>query len=235
MAQVLFVLLCTHFTIICVTLFLHRGMAHRSLTFHPILSHVMRFWLWLTTGMVTKEWVAIHRKHHRFTDLDGDPHSPRLYGIGRVFFGGTWLYRRAAKDAEVVEQYGTGTPSDWVERCIYTRLPWLGLVLLLVLNLLIFGWLGVFSFLVQLVWIPVWAAGVVNGIGHWFGYRNWATGDASRNIVPLGLLIGGEELHNNHHQRPASSKLSHHWWEVDIGWMWIQAFKLLRLLQVRQV
>jgi stearoyl-CoA desaturase (delta-9 desaturase) len=234
MAQIIFTLVATHLTIICVTLYLHRGMAHRSLDFHPILSHSMRFWLWLTTGMVTRDWVAIHRKHHRFTDEAGDPHSPHVYGIKRVFFGGTWLYRDEAKTIDA-DTYGAGTPSDWIEKRLYSRFPWLGLVILLGINLWLFGPLGLISFGVQLIWIPVWAAGFINGIGHWFGYRNWTTSDFSRNVVPVGILIGGEELHNNHHKSPASAKLSHKWWEFDIGWFWIRILSLFRLLRVRKV
>lgn len=235
MEQILFTFIATHVTILCVTIFLHRGMAHRSLEFHPLLSHFMRFWLWLTTGMITKEWVAIHRKHHRFTDEEGDPHSPKVYGIARVFFGGTWLYRKAAKDKQMVETYGVGTPNDWIERNLYSRFNIVGLGLLLLLNVVLFGWFGLISWGIQLIWIPFWAAGVINGVGHWFGYRNTDTSDTSRNISPIGFIIGGEELHNNHHEKPASAKLSRKWWEVDVGWMWIRIFSFFRLLKIKMV
>jgi len=195
----------------------------------------MRFWLWLTTGMVTKEWVATHRKHHRFTDEEGDPHSPVVLGIKRVFFGGTWLYKDAAKDKKMVNTYGAGTPNDWIEQNLYTRFTASGLIVLLVLNLLLFGFIGVFSWLVQILWIPFWAAGFINGVGHWFGYRNTETKDQSRNIIPFGLIVGGEELHNNHHRSPASARLSLKWWEFDAGWMWINILKHLRLLTIKTV
>jgi len=193
----------------------------------------MRFWLWLTTGMVTKQWVAIHRKHHRFSDAEGDPHSPHVYGIWRVFFKGAGLYHDASKDAVMVATYGQGTPWDWVERNIYTPHSRLGILLMLVINLLLFGPLGLIVWGVQMIWIPFWAAGVINGIGHWWGYRNGTTKDQSRNISPWGIVVGGEELHNNHHLDPASPKLSKKWFEFDIGWMWFSLFRLLRLAKVR--
>ena len=233
MMIILYTLIVTHITIVCVTLFLHRGQAHRGFVFNPMLEHFMRFWLWLTTGMVTKQWVAIHRKHHRFSDVEGDPHSPHVYGIWRVFFKGAGLYHDASKDAVMVATYGQGTPYDWVERNIYTPRSRLGILLMLVINLLLFGPLGLIVWGVQMIWIPFWAAGVVNGIGHWIGYRNGKTKDHSRNISPWGIIIGGEELHNNHHLDPASPKLSKKWYEFDIGWMWFTIFKTLRLAKVR--
>jgi len=230
---ILYTLIVTHITIVCVTLFLHRGQAHKGFVFNPVLEHFMRFWLWLTTGMVTKQWVAIHRKHHRFSDVEGDPHSPHVYGIWRVFFKGAGLYHDASKDAVMVATYGQGTPYDWVERNIYTPHSRLGILLMLVIDLLLFGPLGLIVWGVQMIWIPFWAAGVINGIGHWWGYRNGKTKDHSRNISPWGIVIGGEELHNNHHLDPASPKLSKKWFEFDIGWMWFTIFKTLRLAKVR--
>lgn len=223
----------THITIVCVTLFLHRGQAHKGIEFHPILEHFMRFWLWLTTGMVTKEWVAIHRKHHQKTDQEGDPHSPVVYGLWRVLFKGAFLYHEAGKDKALVNSYGVGTPSDWLERNVYTAYSRLGITLLLVINLLCFSWWGLVIWAIQMLWIPFWAAGVVNGIGHWWGYRNGKTKDNSRNISPWGIVIGGEELHNNHHLEPANPKLSRRWFEFDIGYIWLGIFRALKLAKLR--
>jgi len=229
MELILSTLVLTHITIVCVTLFLHRGQAHRGIVFHPILSHFMRFWLWLTTGMITKAWVAIHRKHHRFSDVEGDPHTPHVFGIWQVLFKGAVLYHSASKDQEMVAQYGVGTPDDWIERNIYTPHSRLGILLMLVIDLLFFGPWGLVVWGVQMLWIPFWAAGVINGLAHWWGYRNGETKDHSRNISPWGIVIGGEELHNNHHLDPASPKLSKNWWEFDIGWMWLRLFSLVGL------
>ena len=223
----------THITILCVTIFLHRGQAHRGLIFHPVLSHFMRFWLWLTTGMVTKQWVAIHRKHHRYSDEQGDPHSPHVFGIWHVLFKGAFLYHEASKDKEMVENYGVGTPSDWLESNIYSKHSRLGISLLLPINIILFGGIGVVIWIIQMIWIPFWAAGVINGVGHWTGYINGGTKDHSRNISPWGVVIGGEELHNNHHLAPASAKLSVRPWEFDIGWMYIKILSALGLAQVR--
>ena len=231
--MILYTLIVTHITIICVTLFLHRGQAHKALIFHPILSHFMRFWLWLTTGMVTKQWVAVHRKHHRYSDEPGDPHSPHVYGIKRVFFKGAMLYHEASKDKVMVDTYGVGTPADWIEHNLYSAHSRLGIGILLVLNIIVFGWIGAIIWGIQMLWIPFWAAGVVNGIGHWWGYRNGETKDHSRNIVPWGIVIGGEELHNNHHLDPASARLSRRWFEFDIGWMYIRLLSALRLATVK--
>lgn len=233
MTAIIFTLIVTHITIVCVTVFLHRAQAHRSLTLHPILSHTMRFWLWLTTGMVTKEWVAIHRKHHRFTDVEGDPHSPVVYGIKQVFFKGVMLYKLAALDKGIIRAYGAGTPDDWLETNIYAPHSKLGIVLMLLTDLALFGWIGLVVWAVQLLWIPLWAAGFINGVGHWFGYRNAETRDQSRNIFPWGIIVGGEELHNNHHIAPASPKLSRTWYEFDIGWMWINVFRVLGLARLK--
>jgi stearoyl-CoA desaturase (delta-9 desaturase) len=233
MNPILYTLIVTHITIICVTLFLHRGQAHKGITFHPILEHFMRFWLWLTTGMVTKQWVAIHRKHHRFSDVEGDPHSPHVFGLKRVFLGGAFLYKQAARDKALIDQYGAGTPNDWIERNLYTPHSALGILTLLIINLGLFGLWGWLVWGVQMIWIPFWAAGVINGIGHWYGYKNGTTRDSSRNIVPWGIVVGGEELHNNHHLNPASVKLSRRWFELDIGWLWLGLFRLLGLAKLR--
>lgn len=224
----------THITIVCVTLFLHRGQAHRGLLFNPVLEHFMRAWLWLTTGMVTKQWVAIHRKHHRYTDIEGDPHSPKLYGIWNVLTKGWGLYHTASKDTAMIAQYGVGTPNDAVERNLYTPYSRYGILLMLVIDLLFFGPWGFLVWGVQMLWIPFWAAGVINGIGHWTGYTNGSTNDNSRNISPIGIVIGGEELHNNHHLEPANPKLSHKWFEFDIGWFYIKAFEKLGLVTIKR-
>ena len=226
-------LILTHITIVCVTLYLHRGQAHRGIEFHPILEHFMRLWLWLTTGMVTRQWVAIHRKHHRFSDKEGDPHTPHIYGIWHVLFKGAGLYHLASKDSAMVAAYGQGTPIDWIERKLYSPHSRLGILLMLVIDLLIFGPWGFIVWGIQMIWIPFWAAGVVNGLAHWIGYRNGTTKDHSRNISPWGILIGGEELHNNHHLNPASAKLSRRWFEFDIGWMWFKIFELAGLAKLR--
>ena len=233
MTELIATLVMTHITIVCVTLYLHRGQAHRGIVFHPVLEHFMRFWLWLTTGMVTKQWVAIHRKHHRFSDSEGDPHSPHVYGIKRVFFKGAWLYHEASKDKVMVDTYGRGTPADWMELHIYQPYSRFGIGILLVLNTLVFGWWGPVIWGIQMIWIPLWAAGVINGLGHWIGYRNGHTKDHSRNISPWGIVIGGEELHNNHHLDPASARLSKNWFEFDIGWMWLSLFRILGLARLR--
>ena len=234
MNNILYTLIVTHITIVCVTLFLHRGQAHRGITFHPILSHFMRLWLWLTTGMNTRAWVAIHRKHHRLTDVPGDPHSPHVFGIMRVLFGGALLYAQSAKDRALLDQYGAGTPDDWLERKVYTPHPWLGVLLMLIVDLVLFGVWGFLIWGVQMIWIPFWAAGVINGVAHWIGYRNGETRDHSRNISPWGIVIGGEELHNNHHLDPASPKLSRRWFEFDIGWAYIKIFQILGLLTIKR-
>lgn len=226
-------LVMTHITIVCVTLYLHRGQTHKGIEFHPILSHFMRFWLWMTTGQVTKQWVAIHRKHHKDTDVEGDPHSPVIYGIRKVLFGGAFLYHEASKDKKIVETYGVGTPDDWIERKLYTPHSRIGILLMLVIDLVLFGPVGLVVWGIQMLWIPFWAAGVVNGIGHWFGYRNGTTKDNSRNISPLGIIIGGEELHNNHHLDPANPRLSKRWFEFDIGWLWLSLFRMLKLAKLR--
>lgn len=233
MTELIYTLIVTHITIICVTLFLHRGQAHRGLIFNPVLSQFMRIWLWLTTGMNTKAWVAIHRKHHRYTDIENDPHSPHVFGLLKVLFGGAFLYNTASKDSDMVVQYGVGTPDDWIERNVYTPHPWLGVLTMLTINLVLFGVWGVLIWGIQMIWIPFWAAGVINGIGHWIGYTNGDSKDHSKNISPFGIIIGGEELHNNHHLEPANPQLSKRWFEFDIGWMYINIFKTLGLVKLR--
>lgn len=235
MEFILATLLMTHLTIVSVTLYLHRCQAHRGVEFHPTVSHFIRMWLWLTTGMITKQWVAVHRKHHRFSDIDGDPHTPHVYGIWHVLFKGAGLYHSASKDKEMIQQYGVGTPDDWVERVIYTPHSRLGILLMLIIDLLFFGPWGFLVWGVQMLWIPFWAAGVINGVAHWIGYRNGTTKDHSRNISPLGIVIGGEELHNNHHLDPASPKFSRKSWEFDIGWMYIKILSSLRLAKIKPV
>lgn len=232
MDKIIYTLIVTHITIISVTLFLHRSQAHRGIYFHPILSHFMRFWLWLTTGMNTKAWVAIHRKHHRYCETQDDPHSPHVYGIFKVLFAGAWLYANAANDKQMISSYGVGTPNDWVENKIYTPHPWLGVFIMLLINLLIFGYWGLLIWGIQMIWIPFWAAGVVNGLGHWWGYKNGVTKDKSKNISPFGIIIGGEELHNNHHLEPKNPKLSRRWFEFDLGWVWFNIFKMLGLAKL---
>ena len=224
----------THITIMCVTLYLHRSQAHRSVSFHPTISHLMRFWLWLTTGMVTKEWVAIHRKHHQASDTIDDPHSPKIYGIWRVLFGGALLYVEAKKDRNMVDSLSHGCPTDWVERNVYSARPTTGIALLLLLNLLLFGWIGIFVWGIQMIWIPFWAAGVINGGAHWIGYRNYNTNDTSRNLTPVAFWIGGEELHNNHHGDGANPKFSRKWFEIDIGWIYITVLKYFGLATIRE-
>ena len=233
MIELLYTLIATHITIACVTLFLHRSQAHKAVIFHPAIEHFMRFWLWLTTGMVTKQWVAIHRKHHRFSDQPGDPHSPHVFGLWTVLTKGAVLYHTASKDKDMVDSYGVGTPDDWMERNVYSAHSRLGISALFLFNTLMFGWWGPVIWLVQMAWIPFWAAGVVNGLAHWWGYRNGTTKDDSRNISPWGIVIGGEELHNNHHLAPASAKLSAKSWEFDIGWMYITILRKLKLAEVR--
>ena len=233
MGLILYTLIVTHITIICVTLFLHRSQAHKGIEFHPVLSHFMRFWLWLTTGMVTKQWVAIHRKHHQKSDVEGDPHSPHVFGIWKVLFKGAALYHTASKDKAMIDSYGVGTPDDWMERNVYTKHSRLGITLLLIINLLCFSWVGLLIWAIQMIWIPFWAAGVINGLGHWIGYKNGKTNDSSHNISPWGIIIGGEELHNNHHLAPANPKLSRNWFEFDIGWMWFKIFEKLKLAKLR--
>ena len=226
----------THITIVAVTVYLHRNQAHLALDLHPAVSHFFRLWLWLTTGMVTKEWAAVHRKHHAKCETPEDPHSPQVYGINRVLWGGVFLYVTEANKQETLERYGRGTPNDWIERNLYQRFQVVGLTLMGAVDVFLFGTVaGLLILATQIVWIPFWAAGVINGIGHFWGYRHWTTPDASTNIVPVGILIGGEELHNNHHAFPASAKLSYKWYEFDLGWGYIRMLEILGLARVKRV
>nr|WP_308924813.1 fatty acid desaturase [Janthinobacterium sp. J1-1] len=225
----------THITIASVTIYLHRHQAHRALELHAIPSHFFRFWLWLTTGQVTKEWAAIHRKHHAKCDTEEDPHSPVTRGIKKVFWEGAELYRAESKNLETMAKYGHGTPTDWIERHLYTKYSWLGVVSLFFINFALFGVIGISVWAVQMMWIPVTAAGIINGIGHYWGYRNYDCADAATNIIPFGILIGGEELHNNHHTYATSAKLSSKWYEFDIGWAYIRCLEILGLAKVKKL
>lgn len=234
-AYIVVTLTLTHITIASVTIFLHRHQAHRALDLHPAISHFFRFWLWLTTGMVTREWTAVHRKHHARVEGPEDPHSPRQYGIRRVLFRGANLYRQEARKMETLEKYGHGAPDDWLERHLYAPRNGLGIIVMALIDVTLFGAIGLLIWAVQMVWIPFWAAGVINGIGHYWGYRNYEVTDTSTNIVPWGILIGGEELHNNHHTHASSAKFSSKWWEFDVGWMYIQVLSVFGLAHVKKV
>jgi len=232
---VVYTLVVTHITIASVTIYLHRHQAHRALELHAIPSHFFRFWLWLTTGQVTKEWAAIHRKHHAKCDTEEDPHSPQTRGIKKVLLEGAELYRAESKNKETLEKYGHGTPDDWIERHVYTPYSAAGVSALLVINFVLFGVIGVSIWAVQMMWIPITAAGIINGLGHWWGYRNYDCNDAATNIFPWGILIGGEELHNNHHTYATSAKLSSKWYEIDLGWAYIRTLEMLGLAKVKKV
>ena len=235
LGYVLATVVLTQITIAAVTIYLHRNQTHRALTLHPIISHFFRFWLWLTTGMVTADWVAIHRKHHATTDVEGDPHSPVVLGIKKVFWQGAELYRAARKDRDMVAKYSHGTPDDWLERNVYARHSAKGIMLMLFIDLFLFGAPGLTIWAIQMIWIPLFAAGVINGIGHHWGYRNFECLDAATNIIPWGFWIGGEELHNNHHTFASSAKFSVKWWEFDIGWMYIRVLSFLGLAKVKKL
>ena len=230
---ILYTLIVTQITIACVTLYLHRSQAHKAVTFHPAINYFMRFWLWFTTGMITKEWVAIHRKHHQKSDQEGDPHSPQIYGIWTVLFKGAGLYHKASKDRAMVEKLGVGTPDDWIERNIFTPYSRAGILLMLIIDLALFGGMGFIVWGIQMLWIPFWAAGVINGLSHWWGYRNTDTKDTSRNLWPLGIWIGGEELHNNHHADGANASFKQRWFEIDIGWIYIKLLSSVGLAKIR--
>lgn len=232
---VLYTFIVTQITILSVTIYLHRHQAHRALELHPVLSHFFRFWLWMTTGMVTKEWAAIHRKHHAFSDRVGDPHSPKVLGIKKVFWKGAELYQEEAKNTETMEKYGNGTPDDWLEHNVYSKYSKLGIFITLTINLILFGPIGLSIWAIQMIWIPFHAAGVINGLGHFIGYRNFENTDAATNLFPIGFWIGGEELHNNHHTFATSAKFSYKWYEFDIGWMWISIFSKFGLAKVKKV
>ncbi len=231
---ILFTLALTHITMISVTVFLHRHQAHRALDLHPSVAHFFRLWLWLTTGQVTKEWAAIHRKHHAKCEQPDDPHSPQVYGIRKVLFQGAELYRAESKNKDTMARYGHGTPDDWMERNLYTRFSWQGVGLMLVINLTLFGALGLTVWAVQMAWTPITAAGIINGAAHFWGYRNFESPDASTNISPWGIIIAGEELHNNHHTYPTSAKLSVKPYEFDIGWMYISILQFAGLAHVKK-
>ncbi len=232
---VLVTLVLTHITIVSVTLYLHRHQTHRALDIHPVVAHGFRFWLWLTTGMVTKQWVAIHRKHHARCETEEDPHSPQILGLRKVLWQGAELYRQESKNQDTLAKFGHNTPDDWLERNVYTPYSGSGVVLMLLIDLVCFGAVGLTIWAVQMIWIPFFAAGVINGVGHYYGYRNFECPDAATNIVPFGLLIGGEELHNNHHTYASSAKFSCKPWEFDIGWGYIRALAALRLATVKKV
>ena len=232
---VIYALVVTHITIAAVTVFLHRCQAHRALDLHPIVSHFFRFWLWLTTGMVTKNWTAIHRKHHARCETAEDPHSPQIEGINKVLWEGAELYRREAKNAETIEKYGRGTPDDWLEHHVYTKHDRIGIGSMLVINFVLFGFVGISIWAIQMAWIPFFAAGIINGVGHYWGYRTFQPEDASTNVVPWGIVIGGEELHNNHHAYPSSARFSNRWFEFDIGWLYIRVMETLGLAQVKKI
>lgn len=225
----------THITIAAVTIYLHRSQAHRALDLHPIVSHFFRFWLWMTTGMETKQWVAVHRKHHARCETVEDPHSPQIVGIKKVLLEGVELYREEAINQETLDKFGSSTPDDWLERNLYIRHSALGIGLMLLINVMLFGPLGLTIWAVQMAWIPITAAGIINGAGHYWGYRNFDADDASTNIVPWGILIGGEELHNNHHSYASSARLSNKWYEFDIGWMYIRLLQACQLAKVKKV
>ncbi|KVE39374.1 DesA family fatty acid desaturase [Burkholderia sp. TSV86] len=232
---VLFALAVTHVTIVGVTVYLHRCQAHRALDLHPIVSHFFRFWLWMTTGMLTGQWASIHRKHHAKCETEEDPHSPQTRGIWKVLLEGAELYRAEAKNEETMRKYGHGTPNDWLERNVYSKYPILGVSLMMVIDVALFGLAGLTVWAVQMIWIPFWAAGVVNGLGHFWGYRNFNSADASTNLFPWGIVIGGEELHNNHHTFATSAKLSNKWYEFDIGWMYIRIMSVFGLAKVKKI
>ncbi|BEV14220.1 acyl-CoA desaturase [Herbaspirillum sp. DW155] len=232
---VIYTLVMTHITIVGVTLYLHRCQAHRALELHAIPSHFFRLWLWMTTGMVTKEWAAIHRKHHAKCETEEDPHSPQTRGIQKVMWQGAELYRSESKNAETMEKFGHGTPDDWIEHNIYSKYGWQGVGIMLIIDVLLFGAIGLTVWAVQMAWIPFWAAGVVNGLGHFWGYRNYDCVDASTNLFPIGILIGGEEMHNNHHTFGTSAKFSAKWYEFDIGWMYIRILETFGLAKVKKV
>ena len=225
----------TQITIACVTIYLHRCKSHRALTLHPIVSHFFRFWLWLTTGMVTAHWVAIHRKHHANTDVKGDPHSPVVLGLKEVFWRGAELYRKASKDTAMIEKYAHDCPTDWVERNLYSKYSALGITIMAFLDLFFFGIPGITIWAIQMIWIPLWAAGFINGIGHYFGYRNFECKEAATNIIPWGFWIGGEELHNNHHAYASSAKFSVRPWEFDLGWFYIKCLAMVGLAKVKKL
>lgn len=235
LGYIIAILLLTHITIISVTIYLHRHQSHRALDLHPAVSHFFRFWLWLTTAQRTKEWVAIHRKHHAYTDKKEDPHSPQIHGLKKILWDGLSLYRAEARNQETLKKYSHGTPEDWIENHLYTPYKSLGIGLMLGINILLFGVVGLTIWAIQMLWMPLFGAGVINGVGHVWGYRNFEIKDASANVVPWGIFIGGEELHNNHHTYASSAKLSVKWWEFDIGWFYIKLLTFLKLAKIKKI
>jgi stearoyl-CoA desaturase (Delta-9 desaturase) len=230
----LFVIIAGHVTNVCVTLFLHRAQTHRAVTFHRLAALPMRFWLWLTTAIVTKEWVACHRKHHAFADREGDPHSPVVEGLRNIVLKGAFYYRRAIRQPGMLDKYGKGTPNDVIERFLFTRFNWVGIICMLAADLYLFGFfVGAVVWGAQMIWIPFWAAGIINGVGHALGYRNYEVKDESRNISPVAIWLGGEELHNNHHADPHSARFAHKWYELDIGWIYIRLLSVFGLATVQ--
>ncbi|MEK6347155.1 MAG: fatty acid desaturase [Burkholderia sp.] len=232
---VLFTLAATHVTILGVTIYLHRCQAHRALDLHPIVSHFFRLWLWMSTGMLTGQWAAIHRKHHAKCETEEDPHSPQTRGIWKVLLEGAELYRAEAKNEETLRKFSHGTPNDWIERNVYSKYTILGVSLMMVIDVALFGIVGLSVWAVQMIWIPFWAAGVVNGLAHFWGYRNFNSADASTNLIPWGIVIGGEEMHNNHHTFATSAKFSNKWYEFDIGWMYIRILSAFKLAKVKKI
>ncbi|TCS37045.1 Delta-9 acyl-phospholipid desaturase [Paucimonas lemoignei] len=237
MAKFLIIMVSMQISFMAVSLYLHRGLTHGAISFHPVLSHFFRLWLWLTTaGLVRKQWVAVHRKHHAKCDTVDDPHSPQIHGIGKLLTQGTLLYRKAARCKEVVQMYGLGVKEDWMDRVIYAKHPFIGAPLFLIIEMMLFGVsTGAMIWIFQVITVPFWASGFVNGLAHYLGYRNNVTRDASRNLIPLGIFLCGEELHNNHHARPGSAKLSQKWWEFDMGWVAIRLFSLVGLIKVNRI
>ena len=229
----LFIVVAGHFTNVCVTLFLHRAQTHRGVKLHGLAAVPMRLWLWLSTSIVTKEWVACHRKHHAFADRDGDPHSPVLEGLRNIVLKGAFYYRKAVNQPGLLDKYGKGTPNDWLERWLLARVPWLGILLMLAIDVYLFGFLiGPLVWGAQMIWIPFWAAGIINGVGHALGYRNFSVKDESRNILPIAIWLGGEELHNNHHHDPRSAKFKARWFEFDIGWVYLRLLAFFGLAKI---
>lgn len=234
-AYVVVTLVMTHFTVVAVTLYLHRDQTHRGIDLHPAVQHVFRFWLWLTTAMITRQWVAVHRKHHARCETEEDPHSPQILGLRKVLFEGAELYRAEARKPETVEKYGRGAPDDWIERNLYSRFPLFGVALMAIIDVVLMGAPGLSIWGLQMMTIPFLAAGVVNGIGHYWGYRNFECKDAATNVMPWGIVMGGEELHNNHHAFPSSARFSIRPWEFDIGWLYIRLLKAAGLVKIRRV
>ncbi len=228
-------LLMLQVSMMAVTLYLHRDQAHRAVDLHPVLRHFFRFWIWCTSGMLTREWVAVHRKHHAYCETEDDPHSPQVYGLKKVLLEGAELYRNEKDNPETIEKFGRGTPDDWLERNVYLRFPFGGIALTLIADLVLFGVPGIVMFAFQMASMPIFAAGIINGLGHHSGYRNFECDDAATNLTPLAIFIGGEELHNNHHACPTSAKFSVRRWEFDIGWLYIRIFEAMGLAKVKKV